>query len=162
MVRKGGFEQLGERMCDPGWRPDAGPAVPHPTAGATVVGARLPLIAFNAVLDTADVEVAKRIARESREATGGLPAVRALGVFLATRGLAQVTMNLLDYRRTAPRVAAEWIQHEADRQGVAVREFELVGCAPADQVEPWPADLSVIAGLKRTQLLDPQLFVAAA
>jgi glutamate formiminotransferase / 5-formyltetrahydrofolate cyclo-ligase len=157
-VRKGGFEQLGERMCHPGWQPDAGPWVPHPTAGAAVVGARLPLVAFNAVLDTANPEVAKRIARVSREASGGLPAVRALGVFLASRGLAQVTMNLLDYRRTPPCVAAEWVQHEADRERVAVLEYELVGCAPADQFDGWPPHLPVVAGLKPTQLLDPRLF----
>jgi glutamate formiminotransferase len=94
-------------------------------------------------------EVAKRIARESREASGGLPAVRALGVFLASRGLAQVTMNLLDYRRTPPCVAAEWVQHEADRERVAVLEYELVGCAPADQFDGWPPHLPVVAGLSR-------------
>ena len=162
IVRRGGFESLADRMCHPGWRPDAGPPAPHPTAGASVVGARRPLVAFNAVLDTGDVEVARRIARESREAGGGLPAVRALGVFLASRGLAQVSMNLLDYSRTSARVVAEWIDHEAQRQGVAVREYELVGCAPADAFDPWPSHLAPVAHLKPTQLLPPEIFQAAA
>ena len=99
-IRAGGFEALSARLADPMWTPDAGPARPHPTAGATVVGARGVLIAFNAVLTTGDVLVARTIARAIRESSGGLPAVRAIGVDLVTRATAQVAMNLVDYRRT--------------------------------------------------------------
>jgi glutamate formiminotransferase len=161
VVRKGGFEHLAERMCAPGWRPDAGPAVPHPTAGATVVGARGPLIAFNAVLDTGDVAVANSISRAIRESSGGLAAVRAMGVLLASRALAQVSMNLLDYRRTSPRTVSERIEAEARRLGHAVSEYELVGCAPADAFEAWPGTLAPVANLKPSQLLDSALFSAA-
>jgi glutamate formiminotransferase len=162
IVRKGGFEQLTERLCAPGWRPDAGPAAPHPTAGATVVGARRPLVAFNAVLDAGDVAAALAISRAIRESSGGLPAVRAMGLLLGSRGLAQVSMNLLDYRRTSPRAVSERIEAEARRLGRSVREYELVGCAPAEAFERWPSTLAPIAGLKSRQLLDSDLFTAAA
>jgi glutamate formiminotransferase len=161
VVRQGGFERLAERMCAPGWRPDAGPAVPHATAGAAVVGARGPLIAFNAVLDTGDLAAANAVSRAIRESSGGLPAVRAMGVLLASRGLAQVSMNLLDYRRTSPRTVSERIDMEARRLGHAVREHELVGCAPADAFADWPDTLAPVADLKPSQLLDAALFSAA-
>jgi glutamate formiminotransferase / 5-formyltetrahydrofolate cyclo-ligase len=162
VVRKGGFERLAERLCAPGWRPDAGPAVPHTTAGATVVGARGPLIAFNAVLDAGDAAVANAISRAVRESSGGLPAVRAMGVLLASRGLAQVSMNLLDYHRTSPRIVSEHIEVEARRLGHSVREYELVGCAPAEAFASWPETLAPVANLKPTQLLDTALFSTAA
>lgn len=162
VLRKGGFERLAERLCAPGWRPDAGPAVPHPTAGATVVGARAPLVAFNAVLGDDDVAAANAISRAIRESSGGLPAVRAMGVLLASRGLAQVSMNLLDFRRTSPVVVSERIEAEARRLGRSVREYELVGCAPAEAFAGWPDTLAPVAGLKPTQLLDAALFSTAA
>jgi glutamate formiminotransferase len=161
VVRKGGFERLAERMCAPGWRPDAGPAVPHPSAGAAVVGARGPLIAFNAVLDTDDVAAANAVSRAIRESSGGLPAVRAMGVLLASRSLAQVSMNLLDYRRTPPTTVSERIEAEARRLGHAVREYELVGCAPADAFAGWPDTLAPVAHLEPSQLLDSALFATA-
>jgi glutamate formiminotransferase len=97
-----------------------------------VVGARGVLIAFNAMLDTADVAIARAIAAAIREsAPGGLPRVRTLGVFLESRGIAQVSMNLLDYRVTPPAVVVERVEREARTHGAAVLEWELVGCAPA-------------------------------
>lgn len=161
-VRKGGFERLAERLCAPGWRPDAGPAAPHPTAGATVVGARRPLIAFNALLDSGGVAAADAISRTIRASSGGLPAVQAMGVWLASRSVAQVSMNLLDYRLTSPREVSERIETEASRLGTAVREYELVGCAPVDAFEGWPSSAAPLAGLKQTQLLDSDLFTVAA
>jgi glutamate formiminotransferase len=158
VLRVGGFERLAARLSAPGGPPDAGPALPHPTAGATVVGARAPLIAFNAVLDGDDVAAAQAIARAIRESSGGLPAVRAMGVLLTSRRLAQVSMNLLDYRRTSPRMVSERIETEARRLGRSVREYELVGCAPADAFAGWPHTLAPVANLKPTQLLDPGLF----
>jgi glutamate formiminotransferase len=157
-LRRGGLEGLAGRLSDPAWRPDEGPALPHPTAGVTAIGARGPLIAFNAVLDTAEVEAAHAIARALRESSGGLPAVRAIGVMLESRRAAQVSMNLLDYRRTAARLVARRLEDEAQRHGARIVEYELVGCAPADALSDWPHDLAAIAGLKASQLLDPALF----
>lgn len=129
-VRRGQFEGLAERMREAGGAPDAGPLEPHPTAGATAVGARGILIAFNAVLDTDALDVARGIARAVRATSGGLPAVRALGVPLASRGRAQVTLNLLDFRRTPVVAVMAVVEAEARRRGAAVLEWELVGCAP--------------------------------
>ncbi|MFP5289064.1 MAG: glutamate formimidoyltransferase [Thermoanaerobaculia bacterium] len=86
-IRRGGFEGFPARIADPSWVPDFGPPQVHPTAGVTVIGARFFLIAFNAVLETPDLAVARAIARRVRESGGGLPAVRAMGVYLASRGL---------------------------------------------------------------------------
>lgn len=131
-VRRGGFEGLSARFADPAWAPDFGPARPHPTAGATVVGARFFLIAFNAVLDTPDVAVARAVARRVRESGGGLSAVRAMGVYLASRGRAQVSMNLVDYRRTSLAAALERVRGEAAGLGAQVIETEIVGLVPEE------------------------------
>jgi glutamate formiminotransferase len=157
-LRRGGLAALAGRLAAPDGGPDAGPPAPHPRAGVALVGARGPLIAFNALLDAADLEVARAIARVVREASGGLPAVRALGVWLASRGRAQVSLNLLDFRRTPPRVAAERVEEEARRRGATVRAWELVGCAPAPLFAAWPAALAPVADLTPAQLLDPALF----
>ena len=155
-IRSGGFEALQQRLADPLWCPDVGPPRPHPTAGATVVGARGVLIAFNAILTTSDVLVARTIARAIRESSGGLPAVRAIGVDLVTRSTAQLAMNLVDYRRTSVATVVARVDEEAQRAGVAVREFELVGCAPAEAI---PEALRPrIVGLRPTQLLAPAFF----
>ncbi|HEY2293006.1 MAG TPA: glutamate formimidoyltransferase [Thermoanaerobaculia bacterium] len=129
-TRRGGFEGLAARLADPAWAPDFGPPHPHPTAGATVIGARFFLIAFNAVLATADVAVARSIARRVRESGGGLPAVRALGVHLASRDLAQVSMNLVDYRRTPILTALRRVEEEAAARGTGVIETEVIGLIP--------------------------------
>jgi len=129
-IRRGGFEGLAGKLADPAWAPDFGPSRVHPTAGATVIGARFFLIAFNAVLATADVAAARAIARRVRESGGGLPAVRAMGVHLASRGLAQVSMNLVDYRRTPVARALERVEEEAAALGTRVVETEIVGLVP--------------------------------
>jgi glutamate formiminotransferase len=132
VVRWGGFGGLPERLEDPRWRPDCGDATPHPTGGVAIVGARDPLIALNAMLDSPDIETAKAIASVIREsAPGGVPRVRAIGVYLASRRLAQVSMNLLDYRVAPPALVAARVEQEAADRGVTVQEWELVGCAPA-------------------------------
>jgi glutamate formiminotransferase len=131
-IRRGGFEGLAEKLADPAWAPDFGPPRPHPTAGATVIGARFFLIAFNAVLDTADVAVARAVARRVRESGGGLPAVRAMGVYLASRGRAQVSMNLVDFRRTPILTALDRVRKEAEALGARVTETEVVGLVPEE------------------------------
>jgi glutamate formiminotransferase len=158
-IRAGGFEALAERLAGPVWSPDAGPARPHPSAGATVVGARSVLIAFNAVLATPELGPAARIARAIRESSGGLPAVRAIGVALETRELAQVALNLLDYRRTPVVDVVARVETEAMHAGVRVHGYELVGCAPADAIPD--ALRPRIVGLRTSQLLDPALFRAS-
>jgi glutamate formiminotransferase len=162
IVRRGGFERLAERLADPAWAPDCGAPAPHPTAGATIVGARGPLIAFNAMLDTADVTAARAIAAAIRASTpGGLPAVHAMGVYLESRGVTQVSMNLLDYRRTSPAAVARRVRAEAHARGVAVREWELVGCAPAEAFHDAHTRLADVRYEPR-QLLGPELFGAAS
>ena len=131
-VRRGGFEGFPARIVDPAWAPDFGPARVHPTAGVTVIGARFFLIAFNAVLDSSDVAIARAVARKVRESGGGLPAVRAMGVYLASRGCAQVSMNLVDFRRTSLLRALEQVKEEAAALGTRVVETEVVGLVPEE------------------------------
>jgi glutamate formiminotransferase len=128
-ARGRGYEALAQRLRD-GDTPDAGPARFDPRAGATLVGARDILVAFNIWLDGDDVAAAQAIARAVRESGGGLPAVQALGMRLASRGVAQVSMNLLDYRVTSIPAAYDRVVSEAVRLGVAVSRAELVGVAP--------------------------------
>ena len=120
--------------------PDFGPSRPHPTAGATAVGAREPLIAFNMLLDTAEVETARAVARVVRESSGGLPAVQALGLFLAGGGAAQVSTNLLDYRRTSLITLVEAVRAAAHAIHTRVVAAELVGLAPAEALAGLAAD----------------------
>lgn len=135
-VRRGQFEGLAAKMRDPAWAPDFGPAEPHPTAGASAVGARRPLIAFNVNLATDRVDVARLVARAVRERTGGLPSVKALGVDLPDRGCVQVTMNLTDVEQTSLATAFERVRDEAARYGVAVRGSEIIGLVPASALPP--------------------------
>jgi glutamate formiminotransferase len=131
-IRRGGFEGLAAKITDPAWRPDFGPARIHPTAGATVIGARFFLIAFNAVLDTPDVQIARAVARQVRESSGGLPAVRAMGVYLASRDRAQVSMNLVDFRQTSVLTALDHVRREAAALGARVVETEVIGLVPEE------------------------------
>lgn len=129
-LRRGGLEGLAARIGSPGWEPDHGPPRLHPTAGAVLIGARGFLIAFNAVLDVGDLQVARRIARAVRESSGGLPAVRAIGVALESRGRVQVSMNLVDPCRTSMAGALAAVRAEAERRGARVVETEVVGLVP--------------------------------
>jgi glutamate formiminotransferase / 5-formyltetrahydrofolate cyclo-ligase len=129
-VRRGGYENLAARLETPAGAPDAGPPRFDARAGAAVVGAREILVAYNVWLDTADLDAARAIARTVRERDGGLPAVRAIGVSLPSRGLAQVSLNLLDYRVTPIPAAFDRVSQEAARRGVSVRRAEVVGLAP--------------------------------
>lgn len=131
-VRRGGYEGLSARAEDPAWRPDYGPEVMPARSGAVAVGARPFLVAFNAYLDTEDVETAREIAREVRERDGGLPQVKALG--LEVGGRAQVSMNLTDLGRTSIPAALEAVRRAAERRGARVEETELVGLMPLGAV----------------------------
>ncbi len=135
-LRAGGPAGLADRMAGGELVPDYGPREPHPTAGATLVAARPPLVAFNVDLVTADVEVARRIAASLRESGGGLPGVRAIGLYLDDRGRAQVSTNVHDHRAVPLREIVERVRAET-----AVAEAELVGLAPRAALEGFPADV---------------------
>jgi glutamate formiminotransferase len=130
-IRRGEFEGLAAKMGSPGWAPDFGPAAPHPSAGASVIGARMPLIAYNINLATDRLDVARKIAAAIRHSSGGLRYVKAMGVKLEDRNLAQVSMNLTNYQKTPIFRVFEMVKREAARYGVAVLESEIVGLVPS-------------------------------
>jgi len=135
-IRRGQFEALLQEMGTvEERRPDCGDAVCHPTAGATVVGARKFLIAYNINLATADVSIAKKIAKAIRFSSGGFRYVKAMGVTLASRNLAQVSMNLTDFEQTPVHLVFETVRREAERYGVAVAGSEIVGLIPKKALE---------------------------
>jgi glutamate formiminotransferase len=129
-IRKGEFEGLPKKMKDPAWRPDFGPAEPHPSAGATVVGARFPLIAYNINLGTSEIAVADRIAKAIRHISGGFRFVKAMGVKLEERGIVQVSINMTNYEKTPLHRVFETVRSEAERFGVTVIGSEIVGLVP--------------------------------
>ena len=129
--RKGQFEGMPEKLLEPDWAPDYGERRIHPTAGITAIGARMPLIAFNVNLDTADLEIAKSIAKAIRGSSGGFRSCKALGIMLEDRGIAQVSMNMVNYEDTPLFYAYEMIRALADRHGVRILGSELVGMTPA-------------------------------
>ena len=129
-VRKGQFEGMAEKVQDPEWEPDFGGARIHPTGGVVAVGARPPLVAYNLNLNTADVEIAKNIAKIIREKDGGLNNVKAMGFMLEDRGIAQVSINMTDYRVTPLYRVTEMVKMEAARYGVQVIGSEVIGLCP--------------------------------
>jgi glutamate formiminotransferase len=130
-IRRGEFEGLPEKMQRAEWRPDFGPAAPHPSAGAVVIGARMPLIAYNINLNTDRLDVAKKIAAAIRHSSGGLRYVKAAGFMLEDRGIAQVSMNLTNYEKTPIFRVFEIVRREAARYGVSILESEFVGLVPS-------------------------------
>lgn len=134
-IRKGEYEGLAEKLRDPEWAPDEGPTEFNPRAGATVTGARFPLIAFNVNLRTPELEVAQRIARAVRHVSGGYRYVRGLGFALEERGMVQVSMNLTRYDKTPLHRVLETVRSEAARHGVAVAGTEIVGPLPLAALE---------------------------
>lgn len=131
-VRKGQFEGFAAKMRDPLWKPDFGPAEPHPSAGAVAMGARAFLIAYNINLGTKDLAVADRIAKAIRHLSGGFRYVKAMGVELAERGIVQVSINMTNYRKTPLHRVFECVRSEADRHGVPIVGSEIVGLTPAE------------------------------
>lgn len=137
-IRRGGPNGVAHRMKQPAWRPDFGPDLPHPTAGATAIGARPILIAYNVNLASNRLGVAQRIARLIRESSGGLPHVKALGLQL-DHSIVQVSMNLTNYKETSMTAVFDAIAREAAVDGVRVLESEIVGLVPADALPADPA-----------------------
>jgi glutamate formiminotransferase len=134
-LRKGGYEGLKARLDDPRWIPDAGTAYFNPQGGATVVGAREPLIAFNINLATDDLQVAKNIAHSIRQSSGGLHYVRAIGVPLKSRNVVQVSMNLTNYKVTPLRAVFDAVKEKVTHYGIQIVESELVGLIPEQALE---------------------------
>jgi glutamate formiminotransferase len=133
--RKGEYEGLAEKLKDPEWKPDEGPDQFNPKSGATVVGARFPLVAFNVNLKTKDISLAKEIARKVRFKDGGFPHVRAIGVDLKEKGMVQVSMNLTHYRVTNIPEVYEFIKKEAMGKGIEIEGSEIVGLIPLGVLE---------------------------
>jgi glutamate formiminotransferase len=131
-IRKGEFEGFFEKIKDPKWKPDYGPDRVHPTAGITVIGARMPLIAYNINLNTSSVEIAKNIAKAIRHSSGGMRYVKALGMMLHDRNIAQVSINLTNYKQSPIFRVFELVKREAQRYGVSIISSEIVGLVPQE------------------------------
>jgi glutamate formiminotransferase len=156
-IRRGEFEGLVEKLRDPAWRPDFGPARPHPSAGATVVGARAALIAYNINLATDRLDVAKRIAAAIRHSSGGFRYVKAMGLALENRGIVQVSMNLTNFEKTPIFRVFEVVKREAARYGVGVLESEIVGLVPAAALTMSAAWYLQLEGFSADQVLENKL-----
>lgn len=131
-IRKGEFEGMVDKIKQGDWTPDYGPAEIHPTAGTTAVGARMPLVAFNVNLNTNDIEIANKIAKNVRFLNGGLRFCKGIGIELKERGIVQVSMNMTDYTKTALYRSFELIRIEAKRYGVSIVGSELIGLVPME------------------------------
>ncbi|MDW8802385.1 glutamate formimidoyltransferase [Clostridium sp. A1-XYC3] len=129
-IRKGQYEGFFEKIKDPEWKPDFGPCEMNRKSGATVIGARFPLIAYNVNLGTDNLEIANAIAKKIRHIGGGLRYAKAVGVMLTERNIAQVSINLVNYEKTAIYTAQEMVKMEAKRYGVPVVGAEVIGLVP--------------------------------
>ena len=156
-IRRGEFEGLAARLSSAGWAPDFGPPAPHPTAGATVIGARMPLIAYNVNLATDRLDVAKRIAAAVRHSSGGLRFVKAMGVMLEDRHIVQVSMNLTNVEKTPIARVFELVRREAARYGVSVLESEIVGLVPLAALTAAAAYFLQLEGFGARQVLETRL-----
>ena len=157
-IRHGGFEGLVACLPEDADRqPDVGGPDLHPSAGATAVGVRKLLIAYNIHLASPDVSIAKRIASKIRESSGGLPAVKALGLELRSRNLTQVSMNLTDFEKTPPHVVFQHVKTEAERLGTEVVGGEVIGLIPRKAVEMATGHSVEIPGFQADIVLEDQL-----
>ncbi len=157
-IRRGQFEGLREEVkTNPDRQPDFGPNQLHPTAGATVVGARAPLIAYNVYLSTDNVSIAKQIARNVRHSGGGLRYVKAMGFEIKERGLVQVSMNMVNYEGTPLHRVFELIKAEASKYGVSTVEGEIVGLVPQDALFDAIEFYLQLNNFSRDQILERRL-----
>jgi glutamate formiminotransferase len=157
VIRKGQFEGLKKEIMNPDRHPDIGEPRLHPSAGATVIGARRFLIAFNVNLETDDVRVAKEIAKNVRASGGGLGHVKCIGVALKERGLVQVSVNVADYEKNALYRILELIRMEAKRWGVPVKETEIYGMIPAEALLESASYYMQTAGFDPHQVIELRL-----
>lgn len=158
-VRRGQFEGLRDAIkTDDSRYPDYGPRAVHPTAGATAVGARMPLIAFNIDLKTTDVKVAKDIAKKIRTSGGGLPHLKALGFYLEARKMSQVSMNLTNYTVTHISTVFEAVRKEAEERGVEIAQGEIIGLIPLDAVCDLAAKYISLPSFSSNQVLERRIW----
>ena len=156
-IRKGEFEGLKEKMTQPEWKADFGPEQPHPTGGGVVIGARMPLVAYNVNLNTNKLEIADAIAKKIRFLGGGLRFCKAMGVELSDRGIVQVSMNLTDYTKTAIYRAHELVRIEANRYGVTIVGAEIIGLVPMDALIDTAAYYLGLEDFSTRQVLETHL-----
>ena len=156
-IRRGEFEGLAAKLRAPGWTPDYGPPSPHPSAGASVIGARMPLIAYNINLATDRLDIANKIAIAVRHSGGGFRYVKAMGVTLADRRIVQVSMNLTNYEKTPIHRVFEAVKREAARYGVSVLESEIIGLVPAAALFSSAEYFLQIGGFTPEQVLETRL-----
>jgi glutamate formiminotransferase len=157
-VRRGGLDGLAYRLAsDPDWSPDFGPPHLHKTAGAMVIGARPPLIAFNVNLRSTDLPLARSIAKAIRQSNGGIPHLKAIGVELASRRMVQVAMNLTDYQKTPIHVAFEAVQAQAALHGVKIAGSEIIGLVPQSALVETAVDALRLDHFDPTQVLETRI-----
>jgi len=156
-IRRGEFEGLAAKMAQPGWAPDYGPASHHPSAGASVIGARMPLIAYNINLATDRLDVARKIATAIRMSSGGLRFVKAMGIALDDRRIVQVSMNLTNFEKTPIFRVFDLVTREAARYGVAVLESEVVGLIPQAALVQAAEYYLQLEGFTASQVLENRL-----
>ncbi|MCI7812298.1 MAG: glutamate formimidoyltransferase [Lachnospiraceae bacterium] len=157
-IRKGQFEGMAEKMLDQEkWKPDFGPSTIHPTGGVTAIGARMPLIAYNINLDTSNLEIAKKIADKIRYMKGGFRYCKAMGVMLEDRNIAQVSMNLTDFTKTAVYTVFETVRMEARRYGVNVLGSEVVGLVPMQAIVDCAEYYLGLENFSMSQVLETRL-----
>ena len=156
-IRRGEFEGLALKMRQPGWEPDFGPAAPHVSAGASVIGARMPLIAYNINLATDRLDVAKKIAAAIRMSSGGFRFVKAMGLSLGDRKIVQVSINLTNHEKTPIHRVFETVKREAERYGVPVLESEIVGLVPSAALLQAAEYYLQLEGFKADQVLENKL-----
>lgn len=156
-IRKGEFEGMKEKIKQPEWTPDFGPAERHATAGTVAIGARMPLVAYNVNLGTDNLEIATAIAKKVRFIGGGLRFCKGMGVALEERGITQVSMNLTDYTKTAIYRAHELVRIEANRYGVPVVGAEIVGLVPMEALVDTAAYYLGLENFSMNQVLEAQI-----
>ena len=156
-IRKGEYELLKEEIGLPARKPDVGEPRLHPTAGAVVIGARQPLIAYNVNLSTSDIKIAKAIAKRMRAKTGGFTFVKALGVMLSERNIAQVSMNLTDFSKTAVYSVFEAVKTEAARYGVTAVGSEIIGMIPLEAIAEAARYYLRLENFETSQILETNL-----
>ncbi|PKN51514.1 MAG: glutamate formimidoyltransferase [Deltaproteobacteria bacterium HGW-Deltaproteobacteria-13] len=156
-VRHGGYEALQSKMINPGDAPDVGKPEFNARTGATVVGARVPLVAYNINLISDDLRLARNIASQIREKNGGLQHVRAIGVILKSRGIAQISMNLTNCKETPFKIIYDQVERLAAERGVEILESELIGLVPKCAFAGTKPEYLKLKGFDKDRLLETHL-----
>jgi len=157
-IRKGQFEGMAEKIKQAEWKPDFGPAQIHLSAGVTAIGARMPLVAYNVNLNTGNLEIADKIAKQVRHISGGLRYCKGIGIELKDRGIVQVSMNMTDYTKTALYRVFELIKIEARRYGVNVVGSEIIGLVPMEALIDTAAYYLGLEDFSMEQVLEARIW----